>query len=236
MKNIAIIPARSGSKGLKDKNIKELCGKPMMSYTIEAALQSGCFDVVHVSTDSERYAAIARSYGADVPFLRDITISGDNASSWEAIRFTLKEYAKIGEKYDIFTLLQPTSPLRNEAHIRGAMELYIKTSANAVVSVSETDHNPILTGMLPVDMNMKGFVRKEYRDVPRQRLPIYYRVNGAIYILKTELLNNIDDYFDNRCYAFKMEKIDSVDIDDEVDFLLAETILKSMRSKNHDDQ
>ena len=86
MRNIAIIPARSGSKGLKDKNIKELNGKPLMAYTIEAALESGIFDCVHVSTDSEKYAEIGRQFGADVPFLRDVKLAGDKSSTWDALR------------------------------------------------------------------------------------------------------------------------------------------------------
>ena len=91
MKNIAIIPARSGSKGLPDKNIRELCGKPMLAYSIEAAKKSGKIDVVHVSTDSEHYAEIAKAYGADVPFLRTGEFSGDTATTWDVVRFVLEE-------------------------------------------------------------------------------------------------------------------------------------------------
>ncbi len=96
MKNIAIIPARSGSKGLVDKNIRILCGKPLLAYSIEAALQSGMFDAVHVSTESEKYAEIAKKYGADVPFLRSMDNSSDTASSWEAVLEVLDKYSKLG--------------------------------------------------------------------------------------------------------------------------------------------
>ena len=97
MRNIAIIPARSGLKGLKDKNIKELNGKPLMAYTIEAALESGIFDCVHVSTDSEKYAEIGRKFGADVPFLRDVELAGDKSSTWDALRYVVQEYRKKGK-------------------------------------------------------------------------------------------------------------------------------------------
>lgn len=120
MRAIAIIPARSGSKGLKDKNIKELNGKPMMAYTIEAANSCGIFDCVHVSTDSEKYANIARKYGADVPFLRGDELSGDNSSSWNFVRYVLFMYSKLGIEYDLFSLLQPTSPLRTAEDINNA--------------------------------------------------------------------------------------------------------------------
>ena len=109
MKNIAIIPARSGSKGLPDKNIRLLGGKPLLAYTIEAAIQSGCFDTVHVSTDSEHYAEIARQYGADVPFLRSAALATDTASTWDAVREALCRYAELGKTFDTMMLMQPTS-------------------------------------------------------------------------------------------------------------------------------
>lgn len=97
MRNLAVIPARSGSKGLKDKNIKELLGKPLLAYSIEAALQSEVFDEVHVSTDSREYADLAQKYGADVPFLRNSDLSSDTASTWDAMKYVLKQYEKLGK-------------------------------------------------------------------------------------------------------------------------------------------
>lgn len=99
MRNIAIIPARSGSKGLKDKNIKLLAGKPMIAYTIEAAKEAGIFDCIHVSTDSGEYARIAKEYGADVPFLRCDVLSGDTAGSWDVVRWVMEQYAKLGQEW-----------------------------------------------------------------------------------------------------------------------------------------
>lgn len=225
MKNIAIIPARSGSKGLKDKNIKPLNGKPLMSYTIEAAIESGIFDCVHVSTDSDEYAGIAKEYGADVPFLRSSVLSSDTASSWDVVRFVLDEYNKLNRCFDIVTLLQPTSPLRNADDIVNCSEMFDSKQANAVVSVCETDHPPIFADTIAEDGNMFGFVKKEYRDIPRQAVPKYYRVNGAIYMLKTKCLDNIINLYDDRCYAYIMDRRRSVDIDDETDFLMARTLM-----------
>ena len=118
MRNIAIIPARSGSKGLKDKNIKELSGKPLMAYTIEAALESGIFDCVHVLTDSEKYAEIGRQFGADVSFLRDAKLAGNKSSTWDALRYVVQEYRKRGKEFELVTLLQPTFPMRNARNIK----------------------------------------------------------------------------------------------------------------------
>lgn len=113
MNNIAIIPARSGSKGLPDKNILDLNGHPLMYYTIKAALKSGCFDTVMVSTDSEKYADIAKSCGAEVPFLRSEELSSDTAGSWDVVREVLTQYKVMGNSFDYVALMQPTSPLRN---------------------------------------------------------------------------------------------------------------------------
>ena len=141
MRNIAIIPARSGSKGLKDKNIKELNGKPLMAYTIEAALESGIFDCVHVSTDSEKYAEIGRQFGADVPFLRDAELAGDKSSTWDALRYVVQEYRKRGKEFELVTLLQPTSPMRNARNIREAYEVFEQKSADAVISICELEQS-----------------------------------------------------------------------------------------------
>ena len=221
-KILAIIPARSGSKGLKDKNIKELDGKPMMAYTIEAAVKSNIFDVIHVSTDSEIYAQIARKYGAEVPFLRNSTYATDRASSWDVVRYVLDEYKKLEMEFSVVALLQPTTPLRTADDIIGAYELLLEKNANAVVAVCEVDHSPLWSDVLPEDRNMRGFVEVKYRETPRQQLPPYYRVNGAVYLIKTNMLFDLANLYDYNCYAYIMDKERSIDIDDENDFKYAE--------------
>ena len=125
MRNIAIIIARSGSKGLKDKNIRLLNGKPLMAYTIEAALKSKCFDTVMVSTDSVKYKKIAEEYGAKVPFLRSKENSKDKTSPWEVVKEVLDKYKQMGKEYDTLCLLQPTSPLRDDKDIKKAYKLFV---------------------------------------------------------------------------------------------------------------
>lgn len=105
MKNLAIIPARSGSKRLKDKNIKLLNGKPLLAYTIESARESGLFDEIMVSTDSEKYAEIARQWGANVPFLRSYELSNDTASSWDVVKDVIIRYKNLGFEFDTVALL-----------------------------------------------------------------------------------------------------------------------------------
>ena len=219
---LAVIPARSGSKGLKDKNIKKMCGKPLMAYTIEAARESKIFDCIHVSTDSEQYAEIAKEYGADVPFIRAGEFATDKAATWDVVKYVVAEYEKMGKKFDIIALLQPTTPLRTAVDIAEAYKLMQQKESNAVVSVCEVDHSPLWTDVIPPDGNMKGFVKKEYREIPRQEMPTYYRVNGAIYFIKINCLKDISGLYDNSCYAYVMSKQCSIDIDDETDFALVE--------------
>ena len=224
MKNIAIIPARSGSKGLKDKNIKMLKGKPLLAYTVEAALNSGVFDCVHVSTDSEGYAAIAREYGADVPFLRDAELASDTAGTWDMVRAVVRKYQELGKEFDNVTLLQPTSPLRDAADIQRAISIFEEKGADSVVSVCEVDHSPKICNTLGENDSMEDFI--DTKTVGRrQDLETFYRINGAIYIQKMEVLMEEKNLYGPKSYAYIMNKLHSLDIDDAFDFMVAETVM-----------
>lgn len=225
MKNIAIILARSGSKGLPHKNIKELKGKPLMAYSIEAAIKSRLFDVVHVSTDSSQYADIAKEYGADEPFLRSEYTSSDSASSWDAIREVLMQYEEVGEKFDNFMLLQPTSPLRTAEDIQAAFKLLDEKNALAVVSVCPVDHSPLQCNTLPKDLSLVNFRQNESRGLRRQMLEQYYRFNGSIYLSRVSSFLETGDIYQKDCYAYVMDRLNSIDIDDEVDFKIARALL-----------
>lgn len=227
MRNIAIIPARSGSKGLKDKNIKLLNGKPLMAYTIEAAQKSNLFDEIFVSTDSEEYAKIARDFGANVPFLRNKKLSSDTASSWDVVKDLLMNYKKLGKKFDTVALLQPTSPLRKFDDIINAYaEMEIK-NANAIVAVCEVDHSPLWCNTLPENNSLKNFLNQDLIEKPRQSLATYYRINGALYIVKTDYLMSTENIYKEKCYGIVMPKENSIDIDDAVDFKIAEAFLSN---------
>lgn len=224
LKHIAVIPARSGSKGLKDKNIKPLNGKPLMAYSIEAALESCLFDCVHVSTDSPEYAGTARRYGAEVPFLRSPELSSDTATTWDAMRYVLEEYRKLGKEFDTLAVLQPTSPLRTSQDIRAAYRILEEKQADSVVGVCEVEHSPLWSNTLPEDGCLKGFIREEANG-PRQKLSSYYRINGAVYIVSVPLLVKKGTLYGERGYACIMSKEHSIDIDDELDFAMAEFLL-----------
>lgn len=228
---IAIIPARSGSKGLKDKNIKLLNNKPLMAYTIEAAVGSGIFSEIFVSTDSEEYAQIAQRFGAKVPFLRKAELSSDTASSWDVVCDVLQQYSATGLTFDCFALLQPTSPLRKAQDIINAFDMMQKKRANAIVSVTEADHSPLWFGTLPKDRSLVNFFRHNQANQPRQQLETYYRINGAIYLVKIDYFSEVADIYQNKCYAYIMDKESSVDIDTAFDFAMAETIISLFSKK-----
>lgn len=226
MKNIAIIPARSGSKGLKDKNIKLLNGKPLLAYSIEAALKSGIYDCIHVSTDSEKYANIGKEYGADVPFLRSVEMSTDSANSWDVVLECLQKYENIGYNFDMVTLLQPTSPLRDRDDISSAYAEYQKKKASAIVSVCEMEHSPLWSNTLSEDHSMESFIKVK-ENMPRQKLQKYYRINGAIYMVDVSFLKKNTNIYRRGCYAYIMDSQKSIDIDTQIDFLMADFMVKS---------
>ncbi len=228
MKALAIIPARSGSKGLPDKNIKELCGKPLMAYTLEAAVQSGIFYEVMVSTDSEQYASIARTVeGVTVPFLRSEVTAGDSASTWDTVKEVLHEYRKLGKEFEMFCILQPTSPLRSALCIQEAYKLYEEKNANSVVSVCKMGHSINICNTLPEDHSLVGFIRDEQKYT-RQMNPTYYRLNGSIYMCNTEAFYKYGTIYKEKSYAYIMSEMDSVDIDTKDDLLYAEFVLKKL--------
>lgn len=227
MKYLAIIPARSGSKGLKDKNIKLLNDKPLIAYTIEAALTTKIFEEVMVSTDSSHYAEISRRYGASVPFLRKEELARDNTSSWDVVKQVLEDYKKMGIVFDKCVLLQPTSPLRTKDDIINAINLYQEKNAETVVSVCETEHPAQWCFTLEDGNSMINFSKSPYRNMRRQELPKTYHENGAIYIVDAKKIMEKDyDIYQNRCFAYIMGGKSSMDIDNQEDFDKAEYYLK----------
>ena len=225
-RNLAIIPARSGSKGLKDKNIKLLNGKPLIAYTIEAALKSNIFREVLVSTDSEEYKKVSQEYGAWVPFLRPRCFAEDNTSTNEVIENVLLTLENMGKTYENFMVLQPTSPLRDENDLKEAFDFFIEKNANSVVSMCECEHSPLLTRKLSNEKQLDGFFA-DLKCSRRQELNNYYRLNGAIYLAKVDYFKKYKDFYKENSYAYIMDKCKSVDIDDMNDYLYAEFLMKT---------
>lgn len=226
MRNIAIIPARSGSKGLLNKNIMCLCGKPLICYTIEAAIESKCFETIMVSTDSAEYGRIAQEHGAEVPFYRSSINSTDNAGSWDVVLEVLNRYAEVGETYDSVCLLQPTSPLRKADEIIQGYSMLMEKGADAITSVCEVEYPNSLCLELPPDGSLKKY-RNSFGDyLPRQTQIKYHRINGAIYIRRIKYECDRIVIQDGSEFAMIMERKHSIDIDEPIDMWMAEMLLK----------
>lgn len=215
---LAIIPARGGSKGIPHKNIIDLCGKPLINYTIEAALGSKYIDYVIVSTDDQEIAKVARYCGAEIPFMRPAEFADDTSKTIDAVLYTVSELESIGEKFDILVLLQPTEPLRTAGDIDGAIDRYFECGCHSLVSVSEVDDHPIL--IRSVEENRLKPLLNGSSTCRRQDMPIYYRVNGCIYINAISELNRKTSFNDNTV-PYIMERSHSVDIDELSDLALA---------------
>jgi N-acylneuraminate cytidylyltransferase/CMP-N,N'-diacetyllegionaminic acid synthase len=222
---LGIVPARGGSKGLTRKNIALLLGKPLIAWTLEQALASNYLDKVIVSTDDKEVADVSKKYGAEVPFLRPKSLATDNAVVIDAILHAIDWLEKHNDNYDLVMLLQPTSPLRTKEHIDKAIELLFLKKAQSIVSVCEAEHHPYLMNTLPLDGCMKDFLKAEVYGKNRQDLPIFYRLNGAIYLAYVSYLKVNNSFFGDKTYAFIMPRECSVDIDDELDFQIAELLL-----------
>ena len=225
MKAIAIIPARSGSKGLPNKNILQLNDKPMMAYTIEACLESGCFQRIHVSTDSEEYAQIAIKYGADVPFLRDTALATDQATTEDVIRDVLEKYRKVGEEFEVFGIMQPTSPLRTALDIQKSFQLFREKNADSIISVCPMEHSPLWSNQLGEADSMYQFLNVQTNQ-NRQQFGQYYRINGAIYLMRISKYSSHTALYGEKSYAYRMPKERSIDIDDEMDLEIAKVFMK----------
>jgi CMP-N,N'-diacetyllegionaminic acid synthase len=223
---LALIPARSGSKRIPDKNIKPIGGLPLLAYSIIAAINSKLFDEIIVSTDSEKYAELATRYGANVPYIRSENLSSDSASSFDVVLEAIDYFKSVGKVFDSTTLLQPTSPLRTAEDICMAMDIYNKRNANSVVSVCETKYNPDWINPISADGNLKSFSRSQSKT---NSCGPFYCVNGAIYIIRNSFLKTTKDIYFNNSFAYFMDSSKSVDIDTLNDWDYAEYLISSCR-------
>ncbi|MFA5536727.1 MAG: acylneuraminate cytidylyltransferase family protein [Bacillota bacterium] len=223
---LGIIPARGGSKGIPGKNIKPLLGKPLISHTIEVALDSNIFDRLIVSTDDKAIAQVSKEAGADVPFIRPAELATDEAKGRDVYLHAMNWIGLHDRRYDLMMLLQPTSPLRRAEDIIKALELLVRKQGEAVVSVCETEHHPWWSNILPSDLSMVNFLGEGSKNLNRQQLPHYYRLNGAIYCGYWDFVLNNENWYGSKTYALIMPQEHSIDIDTSIDWKLASIMLK----------
>jgi N-acylneuraminate cytidylyltransferase/CMP-N,N'-diacetyllegionaminic acid synthase len=213
---LAIIPARGGSKGLPGKNIKDLKGKPLIAYTIEAALASKYITRVIISTDDNEIAKIAVGYGAESPFIRPVELATDTARSIDVYKYTLgRMEQEHGDIINDFIVLQPTSPLRTTDDIDKAIELFRKKNADSVVSYCAEHHPIIWHKYIDKEGRFENIFETGINN--RQDERISYYPNGAIYIFRRNMINN-EQYYTDNSYAYLMDRKRSVDIDTIDDF------------------
>ena len=227
-KIIGIIPARGGSKGIRKKNIVDLAGKPLIAYTIEQAKGSKYIDKIIVTTDDEKIAEISRSLGAEVPFSRPKALATDEAKGIDVVLHAITWFDSNEESFDIVMMLQPTSPLRLSEDIDKAIEVLFLKNAMAIVSVCKSEHHPLWSNTLPEDSNMKNFINPEYMNKNRQELPVFYRLNGAIYLSFCNYIKDRKSFYGENTFAYIMPDERSIDIDNMLDFKLAELLLNSV--------
>jgi N-acylneuraminate cytidylyltransferase/CMP-N,N'-diacetyllegionaminic acid synthase len=231
---IAIIPARSGSKGLPDKNIKDLLGKPLLSWSVDVALECKYIDEVIVSTDSVHYAEIAKSYGANVPFIRPAEFATDTASRKDVIKHALDFFTAQGKSFDYVVFLEPTSPLRTVDDLNAAIVELIDNhnGAEAIVGVSmlESFHPAFL---IKLKNGFLDFLEDAQKStvLRRQDLEKFYFYEGSLYISEVDKYLQKEFYHD-KTLGYVVPRWKSLEIDEIEDFIMIEALMKYKGYKN----
>ncbi len=222
---LALIPARGGSKGVLHKNSRVVFGKPLIAWTIQAAKAAGFLDRIIVSTDDRQIAALSRDCGVEVPFMRPASLSADTSGAIEVAMHALSWlHEHESKEYKWLVYLQPTSPLRTGADIVAAFETLRICGGKAVVSVCRAEHHPYWMNTLAQDFSMRDFKKPE-AQASRQEMPVFYRINGAIYISETGYLKEQGDFIGPQTYAHIMPQERSLDIDTELDLQISGYLL-----------
>lgn len=222
---LAIITARGGSKGVHRKNIRSVCGKPLIAYSLQAALDSEKISRTIVSTDDQHIADIALGLGGEVPFLRPGELARDESSSIDVLIYTL-EWLRRLENYqpELTLLIQPTSPLVRVADIEEILKVFDETEADAVVSVCEAHPSPYWMHRIESDGRLVDFFETQLES-RRQDIPPVYQRNGALWLAKTKVLIDQKSFIGDKTYAYLMGRERSLEIDSEIDLVLAEYLL-----------
>ena len=218
---LALIPARGGSKGIPRKNIRPFCGKPLLQWAIDAALLAGCVDQVVVSTDDPEIAEVAKSGGAEVPFLRPAELASDIALGIAPVLHALEQLPHVSD----VLLLQPTSPLRTSADIEAIVALRQRAGRESAVSLTPSAKHPAWTYSLNQDGRLESLLQFDGAHC-RQRLPPAYLLNGALYLASRDFLLREQSFIGDDTVGYVMPAERSVDIDTPLDWKWAELLME----------
>lgn len=230
MSAIAIITARGGSKRIPRKNIREFCGKPIMNYSIEAALEAGIFDEVMVSTEDDEIADIARAAGAQVPFMRSAETSSDTATTEEVISEVLMRYEELGRSFDYGCCIYPTAPFVTAHKLRDAYDILVESGAQSIVPMQEFTYPP-QRGLF---IDGEGYVKMlhpEYAATRSQDLEKHYHECGQFYIFRNADYMIQRDTTMEKSIPYIIDPVESQDIDTESDWELAELKYRFLKEK-----
>ena len=225
MRVLAIIPARGGSKGIKNKNIKNLCGHPLIAWTIQRANKSKFIDKVVVSTDSKKIASVAKKYGALVPFIRPKKYATDSADEIFAWRHAIENTSEMSGTNSMFISLPATSPLRKTIDINNAIDKYILSSSDIIFGITPSHRSPYLN---IVTINNKDFIKiaiEGSKAIRRQDTPITYDITTCVYVSNTKYILNCERLMDGKVGYVIIPNERSLDIDTKFDLKLANLIL-----------
>ena len=220
MKALAIITARGGSKRIPRKNIKEFVGKPILAYSIEAALKSGVFDEVMVSTEDEEIAEIAKKYGANVPFYRSEKTSNDYATTVDVIEEVVDEYEKRGKTFDTIVCIYPTAPFVTAERLKEAVEKLNSSDADTLIPVVSFSYPPQRAMVIKDDMLVFNDAR--YLNSRSQDLEKHYHDAGQFYVTKADSFKKYREFMVGKVLPMELSELEVQDIDNEVDWKLAE--------------
>ena len=233
---VALIPARQGSKRVPGKNTRVLRGHPLVAYTIAPALQSGVFDAVMVSTDSEEIAAIARHYGAEVPFLRPAAMAGDTSPDIEWVEFTLQRLRDEGRQYDCFSLLRATSPFRTADTIRRAWETFrTETGVDSLRAVEKCAQHPakmwVVRGNRLLPLLPFGPAEQPWHSSQYQSLPVVYVQNASLEVAWSRVVFEDRTIAGGTIVPFFTTDLEGFDINNASDWMMAEHLIASGEAK-----
>jgi len=232
-KVLCTICARGGSKGVKNKNIKPINGKPLIAYTIEQAKKSNLFEHIVISTDSDDIAAIAKEYGAEVFFKRSAEMASDTAGKLDVIRDAFQRSEKYyNEQYDYLIDLDATAPLRSVEDITQSFEQFLKNDNDNLITAMPSRRSPYFN-LVEIDKKGKVNLSKTLNDSVerRQDVPKSYDMNASIYIWKRDVILNSNTLFLEKTGLYVMPEERSIDIDTEIDYKFVEFIMKENNVK-----